>query len=437
MFDYSIFQNQNRWRNDPTYFKDKMFLKRFVFDNILNWLDDDEILILTGSRQVGKSTLMYLLIQHLLEQRKVASNNIFYFNLDERSTQNFFQNTALLIDFLNLKTEKTKKYLFIDEFQKIADAGSFLKAIYDLQLPLKIIVSGSSSLEISKSKETLTGRKQVFFIYPFSFEEFVHFKNPELQNIKNFEIKQKDLKQLFIEYVAYGGYPRVLLENDITKKEMKLKEIYNSYIEKDIINLLKIDNVEKFNKLVYLLSNQVGNLVNKNEISNTLALNMGTTERYLNLLSGTYVFDYLSPYFNNPRKEISKMPKVFINDLGLKNLIDTKSLFFRNDGTIIENFVYNELKKLLGANLYYWRTFGKAEVDFIYNTGKTTIPIEVKYTEKKPALTGGLLSFYKKYQPQKIIIVTKNFIGIDRYEKAEVEYVPVYNLTGCLSFIKT
>ena len=436
MFDYSIFQNQNSWRNDPAYFQDKTFLKRSVFDNILNWLDDDEILILTGARQVGKSTLMYMLIQHLLEQRKIASNNIFYFNLDERSTQSFFQNTALLIDFLNLKTEKTKKYLFIDEFQKIADAGDFLKAIYDLQLPLKIIVSGSSSLEISKSKETLTGRKQVFFIYPFSFEEFVQFKNPELQNIKSFAIKQGGLKQFFIEYVAYGGYPRVLLENDITKKEMKLKEVYNSYIEKDIINLLKIDNVEKFNKLVYLLSNQVGNLVNKNEISNTLALNMVTTERYLNLLSGTYVFHYLSPYFNNPRKEISKMPKVFINDLGLKNIIDTKSLFFRDDGAIIENFVYNELKRILGANLYYWRTHGKAEVDFIYNTGKTTIPIEVKYTARKPAFTGGLLSFYKKYQPRKILIVTKDFIGIDRYENADVEYVPVYNLAGCLSFIK-
>jgi len=431
MIDYSIFQNQNRWRTKPDYFKNKAFLKRFVFDNILKWLDDEEILILTGSRQVGKSTLMYMLIQHLLEQRKVASNNIFYFNLDEYSIRSFFQNTSLIIDFLNFKTEQTTKYLFIDEFQKMADAGTFLKAIYDLKLPLKIIASGSSSLEISKSKETLTGRKQVFFIYPFSFDEYISFKNPELQNIKNFDIKQGSLKQLFTEYLTYGGYPRILLENDMTKKEMKLKEIYNSYIEKDIINLLKIDNVEKFNKLVYLLSNQVGNLVNKNEISNTLALNMQTTERYLNLLGGTYVFDYLSPYFNNPRKEISKMPKVFINDLGLKNIIDTKSLFFRDNGSIIENYVYNEVKKFSGVNLNYWRTHSKAEVDFIFNKGDLIIPIEVKYTQKKPGITGGLLSFIKKHKPQKILIVTKDFLGTDNYEEAEVEYVPVYALSEC------
>jgi uncharacterized protein len=434
MIDYSIFQNQNRWRTNPDYFKNMVFLNRSVFDNILKWFDDDEILILTGSRQVGKSTLMYMLIQHLLEQKQVASNNIFYFNLDEFSIRSFFQNTALLIDFINFKTEKTKKYLFIDEFQKMADAGTFLKAIYDLKLPLKIIVSGSSSLEISKSKETLTGRKQIFFIYPFSFQEFIHFKNPELQKIKNFEIKQEGLKQLFIEYITYGGYPRILLENDITKKEMKLREIYNSYIEKDIINLLKIDNVEKFNKLVYLLSNQVGNLVNKNEISNTLALNMQTTERYLNLLSGTYVFDYLPPYFNNPRKEISKMPKVFINDLGLKNMIDTKSLFFRDDGPIIENFVYNDVKKMSGINLNYWRTFSKAEVDFVFHKGDLIIPIEVKYTQKKPRITGGLLSFIKKYRPRKILIITKDFLGTDRYEGAEVEYVPVYALSECTTF---
>ena len=432
MLDYAVFQNQNPWRNELDFFKRQHYLKRTIFNELIKWLDDEEILVLTGSRQVGKSTLMLMLIKYLIEKKNVNPHDIFYFNLDELNLRNTLQNTALLLDFLQVKTSDQKRYLFIDEFQKLPDAGNFIKAIYDLHKPLKIIVSGSSSLKITQTRETLTGRKQVFHIYPFGFDEFVNFKNPDLLEIENIEITGENLKQLFREFLTYGGYPRVILETDHYKKEMKLMEIFNSYLEKDIINLLKIDNVEKFNKLIYLLSNQVGNLVNKNEISNTLALNLATVERYLNLLTGTYVFDLVPPYFSNPRKEISKMPKIYINDLGLKNIIDTRSLLLREDGAMIENFVYNELKKSQKGKLYFWRTTSKAEVDFLAKTGDTIIPIEVKYTERKPLIKNALLSFYKKYHPRKIVIITKDVFADEKFYDCEVCYIPVYLLPKTL-----
>ncbi|MCI0494125.1 ATP-binding protein [candidate division KSB1 bacterium] len=428
MIDYTIFQNQNRWRSDSDYFKRQTFLKRHVFKELIKWIDDEEMIVISGSRQVGKSTLMLMLIQHLLDVKKCAATNIFYFNLDERSLHPLFQSTSLLIDFLKPGSNQEKKYLFIDEFQKIPDAGNFMKALFDLKLPMKIIVSGSSSLEIAKDKEMLTGRKQVFFIYPFSFEEFIEYENPELARIENLQLTKTNLQQFFLKYMTYGGYPRILLENNIEKKALKLKEIHSSYLEKDILNLIKIDNIEKFNKLIYLLASQVGNLVNKNEISSTLALNMATTERYLSILSGTYIFDYVSPYFNNPRKEISKMPKVYINDLGLKNIIETQGFILRETGSMVENFVHNELKIKLKEKLKFWRTQTKAEVDFIIDQGKSVIPIEVKYTERKPDITGGLLSFYKKYQPQRILMITKDYFLTESYETAIIEYVPVYAL---------
>ena len=431
MIDYAIFQNQNRWRTDPEFFKRQTFLNRFVFADLLKWLDDEETIVISGSRQVGKSTLLFMLIKYLLEVKKEGYNDIFYFNLDERSLHPLFHSTTLLLDFLKLSSNCPKKYLFIDEFQKINDAANFIKAIYDLRLPLKIIVSGSSSLEIAKNKETLTGRKQVFSVYPFSFNEFVEYENPELARIENLELTKQNLQQIFLKYITYGGYPRIILENDIQKKELKLKEIHSSYIEKDILNLINIENIEKFNKLIFLLTSQVGNLLNKNEISSTLALNMATTERYLSILSGTYIFDYVSPYFNNPRKEISKMPKVYINDLGLKNIIETKSFILRETGSMVENFVYNELKIKLKEKLKFWRTQTRAEVDFVIDNGSSAIPIEVKYTERKPNITGGLLSFYKKYQPEKMIIITKDYFATERFEHALVEYVPVYALNRC------
>ncbi len=158
--------------------------------------------------------------------------------------------------------------------------------------------------------------------------------------------------------------------------------------------------------------------MNKNEISNTLALNMVTTERYLDILAGTYIFDYVPPYFSNPRKEISKMPKVYINDLGLKNIIKTQSFVLRETGSMVENFIYNELKIKLRSQLHFWRTQTKAEVDFVIDNGSCVIPIEVKYTERKPEVTGGLLSFYKKYQPERMIITTKDYLSTERYEAA-------------------
>ena len=168
--------------------------------------------------------------------------------------------------------------------------------------------------------------------------------------------------------------------------------------------------------------------MNKNEISSTLALNMATTERYLDILSGTYVFDYVSPYFSNPHKEISKMPKVYINDLGLKNIIETQSFILRETGSMIENFVYNELKIKFHKKLKFWRTQTKAEVDFVIDNGSSVVPIEVKYTERKPGVTGGMLSFYKRYQPQRIIIITKDYFSTESDETTAVEYVPVYAL---------
>lgn len=378
IIDYAIFQNQNRWRSEPDFFKQQTFLKRHVFDDLLQWLDDEEMLVISGSRQVGKSKLIFMLIKHLLEAKRCAATDIFYFNLDERLLLPLFQSTSLLIDFLNFGSNHHRKYVFIDEFQKIPHAGNFIKALFDLKLPVKIIVSGSSSLEMAKNKETLTGRKQVFFVYPFSFEEFIDYENSELAAIENLELTKKNLQQLFLKYITYGGYPRILLEDNIEKKALKLKEIHSSYLEKDILNFIKIENIEKFNKLIYLLASQVGNLVNKNEISSTLALNMATTERYLDILSGTYVFDYVSPYFSNPHKEISKMPKVYINDLGLKNIIETQSFILRETGSMIENFVYNELKIKFHKKLKFWRTQTKAEVDFVIDNGSSVVPIEVK-----------------------------------------------------------
>jgi len=122
------------------------------------------------------------------------------------------------------------------------------------------------------------------------------------------------------------------------------------------------------------------------------------------------------------------MPKVYINDLGLKNIIETQSFILRETGSMVENYVYNELKIKARRQLNFWRTQSKAEVDFVIDNGSSVIPIEVKYTERKPDITGGLLSFYKKYQPQRIIIITKDYFATERFENATIEYVPVYAL---------
>jgi hypothetical protein len=192
---------------------------------------------------------------------------------------------------------------------------------------------------------------------------------------------ENELRELYKEFIIYGGYPAIVLENNVQKKEIKLKQIVNTYIKRDIRDLADIREVDKFNNLIKVLATQLGNLLNITELSNTLKLSKRTVEEYIFLLENTYIVRRIRPFYRNIRSELSKMPKIFFEDTGLANLLANKTFSMNITGSMLENSIYSQLRKNISdiENLYFWRTNRGQEVDFVVDSGADLSAIEVKY----------------------------------------------------------
>ncbi|MEM5831668.1 MAG: AAA family ATPase [Candidatus Aenigmatarchaeota archaeon] len=226
--------------------------------------------IITGARQTGKTTLLFQIKEYLLKNN-VKESQIKYFNLDLISNWQHLKFQDEFIKYLKEQILNEKFiYVFIDEVQKIDNPGVYLKGIYDLNLPIKLVVSGSYSLEIkSKMFESLTGRKRVFNLWTFSFEEYLSYVFPEVISLdfNNLsKITEDILMQHLYDYMIFGGYPKVVLAESKQEKIKILEEIYSSYIEKDVIGFMRIKNQISFTKLVSVIASQCGKLVNFKEI---------------------------------------------------------------------------------------------------------------------------------------------------------------------------
>jgi len=390
--------------------------------------------VLIGARQLGKTTLVKQLLSYLEDRKEI----VYYLTFEDPTVlsainehpQNLFNFTLLPADI----PLGSKMYVVIDEVQYANNPTNFLKFLYDEYADkLKLIVTGSSAFYIDKNfKDSLAGRKQVFELYPLAFDEFLHFKGEDtlikewqqLQQRSNYMgTKMQRLQALFSEYVTYGGYPAVVLANTEQEKQDMLNDLVNSYMKKDALEA-GIREQTKFFQLARILAEQVGGMVNQNELSNTLQLASGTVENYLYLLQKTFIVQLITPKFGNLRKELTKMPKIFFNDTGLRNALTNSFIAIANrtdKGNLLENVVYTRLRKLYGVDaLRYWRTADGNEVDFIVEqnlqTGKA---YEVKYND----------AFYKPSKYKKFIEGYPNFpLQLISVEAKDAETIPILRL---------
>ena len=410
-------------------------IKRDIFKELKSHLRQKEISLLVGPRQAGKTTLMKLL-QEFLERE---GEKTLYLNLDFESDQPFFQSQKALIQKIELELGKQKGFIFIDEIQRKENAGLFLKGLYDYDLPYKFIVSGSGSVELKeKIHESLLGRKRLFEIETLSFKEFVNFKTDyryQEKLINFFAVEQEKGRILLEEYLNFGGYPRVVLEETLSEKKKIMDEIYRSLLEKDMAYLLKVEKIEAFSHLIKILASQIGRIVNFSELSSTIGISLKTIENYFRYAQKTYIIEKLTPYFRNPRTEISKAPVVYFHDLGLRNyalgFFGSLPLGMER-GFLFQNFIFRLLKEKYHQetlDLHFWRTKDRAEVDFILEIAGRFIPVEIKYAElKKPELGRSLRSFISRYKSPEAWVVNLALEEKLSVENAEVHILPFYVL---------
>ncbi len=379
---------------------DEKIYKRRIVNEILKYLGSKEIIVIYGARQVGKTYLLKYLIKHHIKK------NVFYFDLElpnllelcNRGAENVYK-------YLIQKgaEENQKIFLLIDEIQYMEDPTKFLKTMHDHYPNIKLLVSGSSTFEIKKKfKESLVGRAVNFEVYPLNFEEFLMFKGKSYKiNKENTDAINAELIEFAEEYIKFGGYPKIVLENSEEKKQTYLSQIINTYVRKDIRDIGNIRNISSFNKLLEILASQSGQLINVLEISNTLKINRETVLEYLDLLENTFIIKRITPFHKNLRSELSKNPKVFFLDTGMMHLLWLKEFPKVVLGNVFETFVFLELMKL-NKKINFWRTTNKQEVDFIIKN-KELYAVEVKYNFQN--LDNSSLRFFSKEYACKTITI--------------------------------
>jgi predicted AAA+ superfamily ATPase len=233
------------------------------------------------------------------------------------------------------------------------------------------------------------------------------------------------------EMAIYGGYPAVLTTGNHNDRLEELEEIYLSYIKKDIIDFLKVGRSEAFNHLVKVLASQVGNLVNKSEICSVVGSNAITVTKYMTFLQETYITAYLPPFVSSKRSEIKSAHKCFFIDNGLRNYVvrQFNALSHRTDkGALMENMIFTELVKdykLLKEELFYWRSKGGAEMDFVLKGESGIVPVEIKSGPARPGLLSrSFHAFLDFFSPPTAIFLNRDLFHIEKVKQTRVYYLP-------------
>lgn len=421
----------------------KNLVQRQIFPEVVAHLEKPEISVIVGPRQSGKTTLLGQIKDYLLKKGH-KPENILIFNLDILTELELFSSQQKFISFLKERVGKEKLFVFVDEAQRVENAGIFFKGIYDIRLPVKFILTGSSVLELkAKIHESLTGRKRVFYLYPFSFSEYLGVCEQTIAPLISATGKEissytrQRIMEHFFSFIVWGGYPKISLETNVREKEQELKEIFSSYIERDIVGFMKIRNYSLFSNSVLLLAAQTGQLFNINALCKSLRTERKTLEKYLDILEKTFILKRISPFFRNQRKEITKMPKVYFVDSGLRNfaLKSFQNFEIRQDrGALLENFVFSEVLKQSDEPVYFWRTKEKAEVDFILkgNRGEV-VAAEVKAAPlKSPEISRSLRSFIERYHLKKAFIINLGFQGQLKLNKTSILFILPYEIDKIL-----
>jgi predicted AAA+ superfamily ATPase len=422
--------------------KDTIF-PRDIESNLLKWLDRREAYAIKGPRQSGKTTLLKILEDSLAKKE----TRTVFLNFEDPDILEAFETNPK--EYIKSFLTKEGKYCFLmDEYHYVKDSGKKLKLLYDTFENAKFIVTGSSSLELAGAMaKFLVGRVFFFELFPFSFHEFLVAKNLRLAKIyeeKNKMIKEflsngkaevekdiflKEFAQFFDQYMIFGGYPAVIKAEDFETKRTILKNIYDTYVSKDVVGFLKVTDAMKYRHVVRVLAVLIGNLINYNEITSATHTYYKELKRIISILTETYIISLLRPFYRNPITELRKVPKVYFFDLGLRNYIidNFNTLSNRTEsGTLIENFAFLSLKNSFpDVAINYWRTISKAKVDFVLRTGDLTIPIEVKYQSfRKPKVSRSMRSFIKSHKTKRALILTKDFWNKVKINDTTVLFVP-------------
>ena len=409
-----------------------MYVQREIEERIFDWMNEREIIAIIGPRQSGKTTLLERIKERVTGSGLYDVNHVVYLTLDDEMERLRFEEDP--VDHINGNLIDSGPHLFLlDEVQYLEKAGNLLKLVFDrYSEKVKFIITGSCSPDLRDIGGSLVGRVVFFELYPFSFQEFLLARDEKMQRYylqHRVDIEGEwpdrtgkpvmiDRLNLFLrEYMTYGGFPRIVLMNDVGKKELLLRQLITLYIEKDILKIYGQPFRNDALRIVQYLAFHCGGMQNSEGISSDLGIDSRKVKETIDILEESFLIKRIRPYFRNLTTELRKRNKIYFIDNGIRNVLADDFVFSKEKGFLLENHIFSQLYRK-DEKLKYWRTTAKAEVDFVIND---SIPIEVKST---PRLTRSLRSFLSTYRPSKGLMINYDTMETRRVEETDLLILP-------------
>ncbi len=396
---------------------------RECFNEAKKYFHYKEILAITGVRRCGKTSLMYSLMQYLINDKKKKVENLLYLNFeDERLAFIQPEDLEQIKEwFLEYSGAKGKLYFFLDEIQNVPLWEKWLSRSYE---DVKYVVSGSNSTLLSSElASAITGRYIELSVYPFSFREFVIFKDSELLDIKKVYTLENTvrLKKLLKQYIQLGGFPEVLLH----RKMKLLPQYYQTILLKDIISRYNIKHKNYLDKLSLFLVSNLGKLTSYNSLDKNYPLGINTIATYMDYMEKCFLLFFVNKFDYSLRKQNANPRKVYAIDTALAKSVSFN--FSIDIGRVYENLVFIEFKRR-GEEVFYFR--GQGECDFLVKKGiKIKQAVQVCYelteTNRKREING-LLEVMKKYHLKEGIIITSDLFDDEIIEEMKIKYLPLW-----------
>jgi uncharacterized protein len=341
-------------------------VSRDLQNEITRYLPQREIIILTGVRRCGKSSLMRLICGDLLEKRLAPADNILYLNFeDERFLPFTAQDFDLLYEtFMEMENPQGRVFLFLDEIQSIRGWEKWLNRLYEFE-DVKTIVSGSNAAMLSSEfSAALAGRNRQIIVWPFSFREFIRLRGCTIDDRSFYQRNRRtEIKRLFQEYAELGGFPEVLKTGDTSL----LTHYYRDILYRDVIARKAIKNIREIKELTLFLAANPATVQSYQNLQALIGVrSVNTVKNYLGALNDVYLFFFTDLFDYSVKRQMYNPSKVYAVDTALINSVNFR--FSRNIGHLHENLVFLELKRRL-REIYYGKTRKGQEVDFLIKEG--------------------------------------------------------------------
>ncbi|MBV5339647.1 MAG: ATP-binding protein [Deltaproteobacteria bacterium] len=377
MFETLIVDNNPHW--DGTLYQEGV--TRAVLSRVKDYLPLPHIIALVGVRRSGKSTLARQTINHLIRDKGVPPRNILFLNLENPQFSRYRNEVSYLEqaynDYLKLVAPTGTVYCFLDEVHYFTEWQVFVKAMYE-QKGIKFVVTGSNShLLTSEFITILSGRAMPVEVYPFSFPEFVAASGLQLADTVEMIRERNRLRGLMDDYVQHGGFPEITAISEPTTKKEILVMYARNILYQDIAPRFAIKKAVDLENLFFYLASNISSLYSFNKLAALVGLSDKTVKDYIGYFSDAYLLFTLDAFAFSAKEQIRSPKKVYAIDTGLAGAVGFS--FSENQGRLLENLLFLELKRR-GHALYYYKTSNGLEVDFACHAGgKITQLIQVTY----------------------------------------------------------